>query len=219
MSILKIAASQLGTKEISGNEDNPQIVKYSEETGITGINNDETPWCSTFINWCAEQAGLPMSGKANARSWIDVGTTVQDPEPGDIVVFWRESPDSWKGHVGFFLGFNKDATRVFCLGGNQGNAVSILDYDVEKVLAYRRLETKQELSIPKPILKKESRGLEVIKLQLVLNHLKYNCGDADGVFGVKTETALKLLQTKNHLTSDGIYGNESKNCVESLLQL
>lgn len=90
---------------------------------------------------------------------------------------------------------------------------------MEKVLSYRRLETKQELSIPKPILKKGSKGQEVIKLQLVLNHLKYNCGDADGSFGIKTEEALKLLQANNQLTLDGIYGNGSKNCVESLLQL
>lgn len=118
MNILKIAASQLGTKEIRGSEDNPQIVKYSEESGITGIHNDEIPWCSAFVNWCAKQAKLPMSGKADARSWINIGISTQIPEPGDIVVFWRESLHSWKGHVGIFLGFNKNATRVFCLGGN-----------------------------------------------------------------------------------------------------
>ena len=68
MNILKKAASELGTKEISGTEDNPQIVKYAQETGITFIDNDEIAWCSTFVNWCAKKSGLPITGKANARS-------------------------------------------------------------------------------------------------------------------------------------------------------
>jgi len=218
MSILKIAFSQIGVKEISGNEDHPQIVKYATETNITGINNDEIPWCSTFINWCAKEANLPMSGKANARSWINVGKKTLSPEPGDIIVFWRESIHSWKGHVGIFLGFNKDASRVYCLGGNQGDAVSISDYDTQKVLSFRKLEEIQKLKIPSPILKKGNLGAKVIQLQLVLNHLSYNCGDVDGDYGIKTKDAIMLLQANHHLTMDGEYNMETNNVVESLMQ-
>ncbi len=139
MDLLKIAASQLGIKEIKGTKNNPSIVSYATETGIKNIATDEIPWCSTFINWCTKKAGLPMSGKANARSWTKIGTRTDIPETGDIAVFWRESKNSWKGHVAIFLGFNHNGKRVICLGGNQGNAVSIMDYDVEKVLSYRRL--------------------------------------------------------------------------------
>ena len=46
--LLKIAFNQLGTEEIVGNENNPQVVKYATESGIKGINNDEIPWCSTL---------------------------------------------------------------------------------------------------------------------------------------------------------------------------
>ena len=147
-----------------------------------------------------------------------MGIKPQNPEPGDIVIFWRESVHSWKGHVSIFLGFNDDATRVFCLGGNQGDAVSITDYDVKKVLGYRRLKELEKMRTPKPVLKKGSKGQEVINLQLVLNHLGYNCGDADGDFGLKTVNALKLLQANNQLTVDAEYGAKSKNCIESLLQ-
>ena len=121
MNILIKAISQLGTKEISGNEDNPQIVKYAKETGIKNIANDDIAWYSTFVNWCAKKTNLPYTGKANARSWLSVGTTPEHPEPGDIVIFWREKIESWKGHVGIFMGFNHDASRVFCLGGNGKN--------------------------------------------------------------------------------------------------
>lgn len=218
MNILKVAFSQLGIKEISGDEDNPQIVKYAEETGIGGINNDEIAWCSTFVNWCAKESDLPLSKKANARSWLNVGQKVTSPKPGDIVVFWRESIHSWKGHVGIFLGFNGNANKLYCLGGNQSNAVTIATYDTGKVLGYRRLVEVKETTVPEPTLKKGNKGQRVIQLQLLLNQLGYNCGDVDGDFGTKTENALKTLQANNQLTIDGEYGLQSKNCIESLLQ-
>ena len=61
MELLKQAASQLGIKEISGDDDNPQIIHYAVESGFTGIDDDETAWCSIFVNWCATKAGLPKS--------------------------------------------------------------------------------------------------------------------------------------------------------------
>ncbi len=99
--LLKIAFNELGIEEIAGDQHNPEILKYAEETRIKGITSDEIAWCSTFVNWVAQKAGLQISGKANARSWLNVGTKVTLPEPGDVVVFWRESPESWKGHVVF----------------------------------------------------------------------------------------------------------------------
>lgn len=218
MNILKVAFSQLGIKEIRGDEDNPQIVSYATETGITGINNDEIAWCSTFVNWCAKESNLPMSKKASARSWLNVGQKVTDPKPGDIVIFWRESIHSWKGHVGIFLGFNDESDKLFCLGGNQSNAVTIATYNTGKVLGYRRLMEEKETTVPDAPLKKDDKGQKVMQLQLLLNQLEYNCGDADGHFGTQTENALKMLQANNQLTIDGQYGNESKNCIESLLQ-
>ena len=74
------------------------------------------------------------------------------------------------------------------------------------------------LSIPDPVLKKGNKGEKVIQLQLILNTLEYNCGDTDGDYGTKTENSVKLLQSNNQLVIDGVYGNNSKNCVESLLQ-
>lgn len=218
MELVKIAAAQLGTKEITGPEHNPQVVAYAEETGITGIHTDEIAWCSTFMNWCAKEADLDMSKKANARSWMHVGKKVINPKAGDVVVFWRESPTSWKGHVAIFLGFNKNASKVICLGGNQGNAVSIAEYDANKVLGFRRLSEVKELTIPNPTLKKGHKGALVVQLQNILNHLNYNCGDADGDFGKKTKNAIKLLQANHMLETSGMYNEETKTIIESLMQ-
>jgi uncharacterized protein (TIGR02594 family) len=217
--LLKIAFNELGTEEIVGDVDNPEVLKYANDTGITGITSDEIPWCSTFVNWVAWKTGLQFSGKANARSWLNVGKKVTSPEPGDVVVFWRESPQSWKGHVGFFLGISTDKKRVYCLGGNQGNRVSVSAYRLNTVLSYQRLTPVNNLIIPDPELKKGSAGPEVVALQDALKLLNINVGTSDGDFGKKTEAGIKELQTqKPNLTIDGIYNNETRDLLESLFQ-
>ncbi len=217
--LLKIAFNELGTEEIVGEENNPEVLKYANEVGIKGITNDEIPWCSTFVNWVAWKAGLQFSGKANARSWLNIGERVTSPEPGDVVVFWRESPQSWKGHVGFFLGISTDKKRAYCLGGNQGNRVSVSAYRLNTVLSYQRLAPSKKIAIPDPILQKGSRGQAVVLLQDALKLLKIDVGTSDGFFGPKTETGIKELQTrKPNLDIDGIYNTETRDLLESLYQ-
>ena len=100
--VIEIALSQYGTKEISGPENNRTIVSYAKEAGFAWVNNDETPWCSIFMNWVTMKAGLPRSGKADARSWLHIGTEVKDPLLGDIVVF-RRGTSAWEGHVAIYI--------------------------------------------------------------------------------------------------------------------
>lgn len=216
--ILEFAFQELGVKEIEGSEHENRIIEYARQSGMDFINDDETPWCSVFVNWVCVQLGLARSGKANARSWVNVGMTVEDPLPGDVVVFWRESVHSWKGHVAFFLGYSHDLTKVYCLGGNQNNQVSVAAYDAAKVLRFNRLESKVEAELPEPVLKKGAKGDEVVKLQVMLNQFGYNCGDPDGDFGPKTMNAFKKFQADNRLNVDGVYGKKSKNFMESLMQ-
>lgn len=217
--LLKIAFGELGTEEIVGDKHNPEVLKYAKETKIAGITTDEIAWCSTFVNWVAMKAGLQYTGKANARSWLNVGTKVTTPEPGDVVVFWRESPQSWKGHVGIFLGVSTDKKRVYCIGGNQGNRVSVSAYRLENVLSYQRLIPANQLIIPEPVLKRGSSGPAVVALQDALKLLAINIGTSDGDFGEKTEKGVKELQTrKPNLAINGIYNAETRDLLESLFQ-
>jgi len=135
MNILEIALSFWGEKEIDGEVDNPVIVNFSEATNLE-VSDDETPWCSSFINYCAREIGLERTGKANARSWLDVGRTTSLPDVGDIVVFKR-GDSTWQGHVGIFIR-RKDGF-VYVLGGNQSNSVKISPYNENDVLGYRIL--------------------------------------------------------------------------------
>lgn len=135
---MKLAFTQYGVKEITGSRDNPEIVKYFDDLGFDGSAlKDETAWCSAFANWVCKFSNLAYTGKLNARSWMEVGNEVVIPELGDIVVLWRVSKTSWKGHVGFYI--NHDEDYVYLLGGNQGNQVQVSKYGITKVLTYRRL--------------------------------------------------------------------------------
>lgn len=138
MSLIQKALSQYGVTEVDGKVDNPQIVTYFEVLGYNGTElHDETAWCSAFVNWVSKTENYIYSGKLNARSWLTIGESTALPVQGDVVVLWRESPDSWKGHVGFFV---KQTKRyVYILGGNQNNKVSIKAYPKNRVLDYRKL--------------------------------------------------------------------------------
>lgn len=220
-SILQIAAAELGQQEISGPANNQRIVDYATESGIIGISNDEIPWCSTFINWVAFKAGLSRTNKPNARSWLSVGQNVDStPEPGDIVIFWREKINSWKGHVSVFLGFSKDQQRVYCLGGNQGNQVSVSAYPTDTVLGFRRLEASSVIKLPEPVLKYGDAGPDIKLLQDALKLAGFNCGTSDGDFGSKTEAAVKQLQAASgYLKIDGVYGKKTKDHLQNLLSV
>jgi uncharacterized protein (TIGR02594 family) len=134
--LIEIALAEYGIKEFVGNEDNPEVLKYFNSIGVKGLR-DEDAWCSAFMNWLAVQESLPRSNALNARSWLKIGTPVDKPEMGDVVIFWRESAEGWKGHVGLFI--SRVDNLIYCLGGNQNNMVSISGYDANRLLGYRKL--------------------------------------------------------------------------------
>jgi len=135
----EVALAEKGTKEFSGDRDNPRVVEYLSSVNSLSHQaqrNDETPWCSVFVHWCLAQAGIQGTNSAAARSWLNWGKEVTQPEKGDIVVFWRGKKDGWHGHVGFVE--KVTAKNVYCLGGNQSDAVNIKPYAKSRVLGYRR---------------------------------------------------------------------------------
>lgn len=136
--LLQIAFTQYGIAEIPGDKANPEITKYFTQTGFEAEKlNEDTSWCCAFMNWVLKTAGKTHPHALNARSYLKLGYRVESPQPGDIVVLWRESRDSWKGHVGLFV--NKLSDKIFIFGGNQGNAVNISPYNEIQLLEYRRI--------------------------------------------------------------------------------
>ena len=131
------ARQELGRVEIPGEQDNQRIVEYHSATDLHA-KDDETPWCSAFVNWCFKQNNIAGTNKANARSWLTWGDEIQEPRLGCVAVLWRESPNSAKGHVAFYVGPDPARpSKITLLGGNQGDAVATTPYDRARVLSYR----------------------------------------------------------------------------------
>ncbi len=56
------------------------------------------------------------------------------------------------------------------------------------------------------LLARGAGGSPVRKLQILLNGLGFDCGEADGVFGARTDAALRAFQKDAGLSPDGVAG-------------
>lgn len=132
---IRLAKSCLGLKEIHGPQTNPLIQHWWK--GIhSQFTDDETAWCAAFVGGILEDCGYVSSRSAAARSYENWGKKLPLPCVGCIVVFWRGSPDSPTGHVGFVVGKDK-LGNLMVLAGNQGDEVSIKPFSLSRVVAYR----------------------------------------------------------------------------------
>ncbi|GJD87124.1 hypothetical protein BHAOGJBA_0624 [Methylobacterium hispanicum] len=75
----------------------------------------------------------PVKAPLWARNWAAFGTKAPKASLGDILVFERAGGG---GHVGIYVG--EDTSAYHVLGGNQGDAVSIVRVAKARCLAVRR---------------------------------------------------------------------------------
>jgi uncharacterized protein (TIGR02594 family) len=125
-----------GTKEVVGVGSNPTILNWATDLGIP-YSGDDIPWCGLFVAHCI---GATLPGEAlptnplGARNWSKFGSACT-PVDGAVLVFWRESKASGKGHVGFYNGEDDSAYHV--LGGNQSDKVNIARVGKDRFLGAR----------------------------------------------------------------------------------
>lgn len=89
--------------------------------------------CGVFVAHCFRTSGMQlpkywMRAKEWGNGW---GTRLNKAVPGCVVVFEREGG----GHVGFVLGITK-LNELVVLGGNQGNAVNIAKFPMDRVFGF-----------------------------------------------------------------------------------
>lgn len=128
---LTIAEKEMGVKEIAGADDNPRVLEYHATTTLRATD-DSVPWCSSFVNWCMQQAGYKGTNSARALSWQEWGSECIDFVPNGSVVVMRRKGG---GHVGFKVG--QDVFYTYVLGGNQGDEVNIRKFANSQIVAYR----------------------------------------------------------------------------------
>jgi len=154
--LLQIALSYYGLFEWKDGT-NPKLKEIFGRVGrILGYNFEQyddsiLSWCGVFMAEIFWEAGLgdyiPRDAQG-ARKWLSLGdstdwqeVSVGEAVAGDVVVFWRNSPSSWQGHVALFVNDRKNG-RIRTLGGNQSNGVVIRSYQKSKILKIYRYAGK-----------------------------------------------------------------------------
>lgn len=140
-----------GVEEVKGNSDNPKIMSLYKEIGHGWVKHDETPWCAAAVNAALKRGGYKYVKSLGARDTgdrlegIDLG---KKPERYAVGVMWRNSPNSWEGHIGFVMHW--DADHVWLLGGNQRNGVNVQKYPRSRFLKFirpvKQVEKPQEMA-------------------------------------------------------------------------
>jgi uncharacterized protein (TIGR02594 family) len=126
------ARQHIGLREIPGAPTEPKIAGWLKKLGAWWAD-DSTPWCGTFVAAVMQSCSIPHA-KAwyRAKAWLEWGQRVMYPALGAVVVFDRTGG----GHVAIIVGQDNNG-RLLCIGGNQGDAVSIAPFDRSRVLGYR----------------------------------------------------------------------------------
>lgn len=142
-----IAQRYMGRKELPGEYENAPFIMDWLTLDADWPQNDEVPWCSAAMNFWCWLLDLPRTKSLLARSWLGVGMPIEleDAEVGfDVVIFSRgngkqppASDVTAPGHVALFAGVVGD--KIYVLGGNQGDSVSLRGYPKSRLLGVRRI--------------------------------------------------------------------------------
>ena len=143
-----IGELRAGAGEIGGNNSGPWVQKYLAPAGL----DEGNPWCASFVSWCYLQAVggdkhvMPFAycpGARNlleefkAKGWAYAPNSGYQPQPGDIVVWWRVKLSGWLGHVGFVHQV-KDG-MLYTIEGNKSPNVQGFSYvfsRIDKLLGF-----------------------------------------------------------------------------------
>lgn len=151
---VNVARSQLGLKEIPGAKHNPKILEYWAAAKASWFKDDETPWCGGFIAYVMVKSGIaPPKDAPRAISWASWGKSCL-PQVGAVGVKKRTGGN----HVFLIVGITSDRKYYKCLGGNQGNMVSIIDIRCDEVTHIRWPESMPVMGIKLPVMAHGTTG-------------------------------------------------------------
>ena len=109
--VIEVALAEVGTVEKGDN-----LTKYGKFTKADGL-----PWCGSFVNWCANEAGVKIpsmvSTAAGANKIKDLGRWKELPTLGDLCFmdFPHDGVDR-VSHIGIVAKIG--AKSVLCIEGN-----------------------------------------------------------------------------------------------------
>lgn len=179
--------------------------------------------CRGFTRWLLQQAGLSLRGAGatsqwnDETNWAEKGPISDLPQEKVCCLFMRQGTKM--SHTGMHLG---NGVLIHCSGEVKRGKVTDkgwTHYAIPKGLAEEApvpapepAPMPQPALVPTPVtrrlLRKGCRGEDVKELQSALMLLGYDLGKcgADGIFGRKTQAAVKAFQKDEGIQVDGIAG-------------
>lgn len=232
--VVEQAKAWLGLKESDGSF-KPIIDTYNSHKplarGYKVKYTDE--WCATFVSAVAIKLGytdiIPTECSCtrmiallkNMGAWDERDN--RTPNPGDLLFYNWEAPATGDDatdadHVGIVEKVSGGVITV--IEGNYSQSVKrrsiavdhryIRGYGIPKYAAEKEKTdntTKEGLyTMQMRNLKNGHKGEDVKALQILLNGRDYSCGSVDGIFGSKTDSAVRRYQRAKGLEVDGIAG-------------
>ncbi len=224
--LLKTAEGEIGTKE---NPKGSNKVKYNTAYYGREVSGSAYPWCCAFIWWLfreCDASNLFYGGKKTASCttlmnfYKNKGQTSSTPKVGSLAFFNWGSGTKAK-HIGIVKSVNADGSFNTIEGntavGNDSNGGEVMErrrYKSQVIaFAYPYTGGEKKVTVKLPVLKKGSKGDSVRSLQILLNGYGYSCGKADGDFGTKTETAVRIYQKDHDLAPDAIAGEKTWDSI------
>lgn len=162
--------------------------------------------CRGFTYWLLRQVDITLVGQGATSqyntdsNWVQKGDIAEMP---NVVCCVFQKSGNTMQHTGMHIG---NGVIIHCSVNVQEGNTS------QRAWTHYAIPVGLHNEIPKvvhPTVRKGSTGEAVKELQKLLNQRGYNCGTADGIFGAKTEAAVKAFQKANGLSVDGICGKKT----------
>ena len=169
--------------------------------------------CRGFTRWLLKQVGISLMGGGATSQWKDNSNWAVKGEkkdlPENLVACVFQQDGSKMQHTGMHVGGGKiiHCSGEVCVGDlskkswtHFGIPAGLYDGSV--------IPDVPDIPVPKPMLKKGSKGEAVKEMQTILISKGYDLGKwgAEGAFGRQTLAAVKAFQKDCGIKVDGIVG-------------
>ena len=153
--LVYVYRSQIGVKELTGNNDGDQIWEYQKAGGI----KIGQPWCAAYVAWCFQQAKIKAIKSGWSPAWFNakyviykkgIASLQEEPQQGDVAGLYYSKLGRY-GHT-FFIDYWSKSN--FCIT-NEGNSNEDGSRDGNKVVKKKRL--KSQISVVARYLPKHNR--------------------------------------------------------------
>jgi|GEM_PF-1376253 len=212
---LHVLGEELGLKPLSWEKPHLEMVQMN----LTALRSGQFPlegdlsWAENLegaiYSWSGPPAGPPLPGNIAHRPPLDnieITTVLKLGSRGAEVTELQRRLKKRGFHPGMLDGIFGPAVEAAVKAYQKSEGLLADGIVGPKTLSTLELASGTSQSPSMPLLRVGASGDHVERLQKRLSELGFDPGQADGIFGPKTEAALTAFQEEKNLTVDGIAG-------------